>query len=64
MRIRSLINCRANEVLAEIMLNIDIVNEVEVIIEVSLMITEDFRNKSDKVSEKRACDERRLVKTT
>ena len=50
--------------LIKIILNIDIINKVEVIIEVSLIIAKDFRNKSDKVSEKRACDERRLVKTT
>ena len=64
MRMRLLIDCRANKVLAEVMLDINIVNKVEVIVEVSLIIAEDFRNESDKVSEKRACDERRLVKIT
>ena len=64
MRIRLLTNCRADEVLAEIVLDIDIINKVEVIVEVSLMIAKGFRNKSGEVSEKRACDERRLVKTT
>ena len=46
------------------MLNIDVVNKVKVIVEVSLIIADDFRNKSDKVSKKRTSDERRLVKTT
>ena len=64
MRIKLLINCRANEVLAEIVLNVNVINKVEVIVEVSLIIAKDFRNKSDEVSEKRACNERRLVKTT
>ena len=46
------------------MLNIDVVNKVEVIIEVSLIIVEDFHDESDEVSEKRTGDKRRLVKTT
>ena len=46
------------------MLNIDIVNKVEVIVEVSLIIAKGFRNKSDKVSEKQTNNERRLVKIT
>ena len=46
------------------MLDVDIVNKVEVIIEANLIATEDFRNKSDKVSKKRTNNERRLIKTT
>ena len=33
------------------------------IVKVSLIATKDFRNKSDKISEKRTSDKRRLVKT-
>ena len=40
------------------------VNKAKVIIKVSLIAIEDFRDKSDKVSEKRTSDKRRLVKTT
>ena len=46
------------------MLNIDIINKVEVIIEVSLIVIKDFHDDSDKVSEKRTSNKRRLVKTT
>ena len=35
------------------MFNIDIINKVEVIIEVSLIAIEDFHDKSDKISDKR-----------
>ena len=46
------------------MLNIDIVNKVEVIIEVSLIAIKGFYNESDKISERRMSDKRRLVKIT
>ena len=46
------------------MLDIDIVDEVEVIVEASLIAAKDFHDESDKVSEKRISNKRRLVKTT
>ena len=46
------------------MLNIDIVNKVEVIVEVSLIATKGFFDESDKISKKRTSNKRRLIKTT
>ena len=40
------------------MLNVDIVNKVEVIVEASLIIIEDFHDESDKVSEKEISNKR------
>ena len=46
------------------MLEVNIIDKVEVIIEVRLIAIEDFHDKSDKVSDKRISNKRRLVKTT
>ena len=46
------------------MLDVDVVNKVEVIVEVSLIATEGFHDESGEVSKKRADGKRWLVKTT
>ena len=46
------------------MLNIDIVNKVEVIVEVSLIAAEDSYDESGEVSKRRTSSKRRSIKKT